>query len=81
MAKLTEKLLTAYKSVPIGDPLDPQTLMGPLIDEKAVQSYLAAIEKVKAEGGTVLTGGKRVARPGFFVEPTLVKCQIGSAHV
>ncbi|MBK9385627.1 MAG: aldehyde dehydrogenase family protein [Planctomycetes bacterium] len=73
-AKLSEKLLSAYKTVPIGDPLDPKTLMGPLIDEKAVQGYLAAIEKVKAEGGTVLYGGKRLQRPGFFVEPTLVKC-------
>jgi aldehyde dehydrogenase (NAD+) len=72
--KLTEKLLSAYKTVPIGDPLDPQTLMGPLIDEKAVQGYLSAIEKVKADGGTVLYGGKRVQRPGFFVEPTLVQC-------
>ncbi|MBL8900682.1 MAG: aldehyde dehydrogenase family protein [Planctomycetes bacterium] len=73
-AKLTEKLLSAYKTVPIGDPLDPKTLMGPLIDEKAVQGYLAAIEKVKADGGKVLYGGKRVQRPGFFVEPTLVQC-------
>jgi aldehyde dehydrogenase (NAD+) len=73
-AKLAEKLLSAYKTVPIGDPLDPKTLMGPLIDEKAVQGYLAAIAKVQADGGTVLYGGQRVARPGFFVEPTLVKC-------
>jgi aldehyde dehydrogenase (NAD+) len=48
------------------------TLMGPLVSEAAVTDYLKALERVRAEGGTVLTGGQRVERPGYFVEPTLV---------
>ena len=40
----------------IGDPLDGKTLMGPLIDQGAVDDYLAALEKVKQEGGEILYG-------------------------
>ena len=69
----TAKLKAAYGQVRIGDPLDSSTLMGPLIDEDAVDGYLRALETIKAQGGEVLTGGARVDRPGFFVEPTLVK--------
>ena len=58
--KLREKLLAAYKSVPIGNPLDEKTLMGPLIDRQAVDTVLDAIKKLKAEGGEVLYGGERL---------------------
>ncbi len=53
------KLKTAYESVAlkIGDPLKAGTLVGPLISEDAVNDFLNAIEKVKAEGGRVLFGG------------------------
>jgi aldehyde dehydrogenase (NAD+) len=47
--------------------------MGPLVDAAAVKDFEAAIEQIKKEGGEILTGGKAVDRPGFFVEPTLVK--------
>ena len=70
---MTEKLVNAYGQVRIGDPLDSSTLMGPLIDEDAVQMYEKAIEDIKAAGGEILCGGKRVEGPGSFVEPTLVK--------
>jgi aldehyde dehydrogenase (NAD+) len=72
---LTQKLVTAYKQVRIGDPLDPQTLMGPLCSQDAVNRYQAAIEAVGKAGGQVLTGGKKLDRPGFFVEPTIVKAK------
>jgi aldehyde dehydrogenase (NAD+) len=72
---LTQKLVTAYKQVRIGDPLDPQTLMGPLCSQDAVNRYQAAIEAVGKVGGQVLTGGKKLDRPGFFVEPTIVKAK------
>ena len=71
------RLTKAYQSIPIGDPLDPSTLMGPMIDEGAVEDMMAALEQVKAEGGEILTGGKRVDRKGFFVEPTLVRATHG----
>ncbi|HEY3644723.1 MAG TPA: aldehyde dehydrogenase family protein, partial [Gammaproteobacteria bacterium] len=72
---LTQKLVAAYKQVRIGDPLDPQTLMGPLCSQDAVNRYQAAIEAVSKAGGQVLTGGKKLDRPGFFVEPTIVKAK------
>lgn len=70
--QLVERLVRALRSVPIGDPLAEVTLMGPLVSEEAVTDYLKALDRVRAEGGTILTGGRRVERPGCFVEPTLV---------
>jgi len=76
-ARMTERLVKAYRSIPIGDPLDPGTLMGPLVDEAAVQAYLAALDRVREQGGEIIYGGKRIDRPGFYVEPTLVKAHPG----
>lgn len=73
--KLTERLLAAYKQVRIGDPLEEGTLMGPLINERAVLDMMQALEQIQKEGGEILCGGRRVDRPGFFVEPTLVKAR------
>ncbi len=72
-AEMKQRLVAAYGSIRIGDPLDHHTLMGPLIDEGAVKSMMAALEAAKAQGGKVLYGGKRLDRPGFWVEPTLVE--------
>ena len=72
-AKLTERLVAAYRTITIGDPLAEGTLLGPLISQQAVVAYEAAIETAKGQGGTVLCGGKKVDRPGHFVEPTNVK--------
>ncbi len=69
---MRRRLVDAYGSITIGDPLDPSTLMGPLVDEGAVDDMMAALDAVREQGGTVLTGGGRLDRPGFFVEPTLV---------
>jgi aldehyde dehydrogenase (NAD+) len=69
------KLVHAYKQVEkkIGDPTLPTTLMGPLNSRDAVRRYLDAIEKAKAAGGKVLTGGAALAdRPGNFVLPTII---------
>ncbi|MEZ0229548.1 MAG: aldehyde dehydrogenase family protein [Planctomycetota bacterium] len=68
-----DKLLKAYKTVKIGDPLEAGTLMGPLVNQAAVDKYVHAIEQIKRQGGEILCGGKRVDRKGFFVEPTLVR--------
>jgi aldehyde dehydrogenase (NAD+) len=67
-----DRLVKAYESVPIGNPLDPGTLMGPLVAERAITAYLEAIEIALGQGGTVLTGGNRLDRPGSFVEPAIV---------
>ncbi|MCB1582844.1 MAG: aldehyde dehydrogenase family protein [Xanthomonadales bacterium] len=73
--ELVDKVVNAYKQVPIGNPLDTKTLMGPLIDEASVQMYLDAVAKAKAAGGEVLTGGNRVEGEGNFVEPCVIKAQ------
>jgi aldehyde dehydrogenase (NAD+) len=72
-AKLIERLVKAYGSIRIGDPLEDGVLMGPLIDAGAVAGFERAVATAQAEGGQLLCGGKRLARPGHFVEPTLIK--------
>lgn len=71
------KLLNAYKSVKIGNPLLEGNLCGPLHNQMAVDKYEATIEKIKNIGGKILTGGKKVPQEGdssgFFVEPTVVE--------
>lgn len=69
------KVANAYKQVRIGSPLDEDTLMGPLIDEDAVEQMMAAIEKAKEEGGEVICGGERVDRDGHYVTPCIIKAK------
>ncbi len=73
--KLIEQLKNAYKQVRIGDPLNPDTLMGPLIDRGAINDFENALVKVKNEGGEILFGGKSIDSKGCFVEPTIVKAE------
>ncbi|MEE8411102.1 MAG: aldehyde dehydrogenase family protein [Acidobacteriota bacterium] len=75
--EFTERLVKAYGKVRIGDPLDPSTLMGPLIDDAARDDMLNALKKVHEQGGEVLCGGNKIDRPGFFVEPTVVRARKG----
>jgi aldehyde dehydrogenase (NAD+) len=73
--ELLDRLVKAYKQVRIGNPLDPDVLLGPLIDHVAVEAYRAAIDEIKKEGGDILYGGRVLSRPGYFVEPTIVRAQ------
>ncbi len=74
--KVRSKLLSAYKSVPIGNPLDRKTLMGPLIDKKAVDAVQDSIGKLKAEGGEVLYGGEPMELPGgCYMKPCLASAK------
>ena len=71
---LVSRLADAYRQVALGDPLDPATLMGPLISADAVRRMEQALERAVAEGGTVVCGGRR--RPDLGphqVEPALVR--------
>jgi aldehyde dehydrogenase (NAD+) len=70
--ELERRLRDAYGQVRIGDPLEPGTLMGPLIDAAAVQRYEAAVAAAVKSGGRLVTGGRRLDRPGFYVEPAIV---------
>jgi len=70
-----ERLVKAYKQVRIGDPLDPSTVMGPLVNAQAIDDMMAALEVVRKQNGEILIGGHRLDRPGFFVEPTIVRAR------
>lgn len=73
-AELSKRLVKAYKQVRIGNPLEDGILMGPLVTKAAVEDMMAALEKVKEQGGTVIYGGRRLPKLGVqFVEPTIVK--------
>jgi aminomuconate-semialdehyde/2-hydroxymuconate-6-semialdehyde dehydrogenase len=67
-----ERFVEATKKLRIGDPLDDKTDIGALISEAHLQKVLGYIELAKKEGGTIVTGGNRVDRQGFFVEPTVI---------
>jgi len=76
------RLVDAYRQVKIGDPLDPSVLMGPLVNEQAVQTMMAAVDTAKIQGGKVLAGGGKAevdGLNGWFVEPTII--EIGSDAV
>ncbi len=68
-----ERLKKAYAGVRIGNPWEHGILMGPLITEEAVDRMMAALATVRAQGGEILCGGKRVGNHGRFVEPTIVR--------
>lgn len=73
---LIDKIVHAYQQVKIGNPLDKDTLMGPLIDGVSVQMFLNAVNRAKEAGGEVLTGGQPYGDgPGFFVEPCIIKAE------
>ena len=68
------KLVKAYETVKIGDALDESVLMGPLINEQAVQQYENAVSQAISQGGTLMTGGARVeGQDGHFVKPTIIR--------
>ncbi|MBA3661430.1 MAG: aldehyde dehydrogenase family protein [Gammaproteobacteria bacterium] len=71
--KLVPILVDAYKKVTIGDPLDQKNLLGPLIDQGAVDHYVKAIHDAKTAGGKILCGGNVLDRPGYFVEPAIIE--------
>lgn len=66
-----EKILAYLKDITLGDPTKEETKIGALISKEQMDKVLAYIEKGKAEGAKLLTGGNRVGDKGFFVEPTV----------
>jgi aldehyde dehydrogenase (NAD+) len=73
--RITEALVRAYGQVRIGHPLDEQTIMGPLINRRAVEDMLDGLRRVRQQGGEILFGGE--ALEGCYVQPTLVRAQPG----
>jgi aldehyde dehydrogenase (NAD+) len=82
---LVARLVSAFRAVRIGDPLDAETLMGPLIGPEAVERMGAALDRADAEGCEILCGGRegiarqaRLHSGGAFVEPTIVRVPEGA---
>lgn len=67
-----DKLMKACGSIRIGNPWEEGVLLGPMISAAAVDKALEAVTQARREGGELLCGGKKIDRPGFFMEPTLI---------
>jgi aldehyde dehydrogenase (NAD+) len=68
------KVVTMLASIPVGDPLDPATFVGPVVTEAAMERILCVIDRAKADGAALLAGGARLGgelADGWFVEPTV----------
>ena len=74
--QFVERLVEGTKKIKVGNPLERDVWMGPVINERAVRRYEQAIEEARRDGGRVLTGGRRLAGGqfdhGYFVEPTVI---------
>ncbi len=74
-----DRLLKIYPTLPIGNPLNLGTLVGPLIDKDAVKMFTDALKAVQKEGGKLLTGGEVLSGPGYesgtYVTPAIVEAQ------
>ncbi|MGC2853982.1 aldehyde dehydrogenase family protein [Novispirillum sp. DQ9] len=83
-APLLDRLRKAYASVPVGNPLDPRTLVGPLIDRAAYDAMERALEVARADHGVVHGGGRfevEGCRDGWYACPALVEMQEQTALV
>lgn len=83
--KLIAALTKAYGAIRIGNPLDPKTLVGPLIDKASFEAMQSALKSAQKEGGKILAGGDRVTDgglgDGYYVRPALVSMPGQSAIV
>ena len=83
--EFVERLTRAYEAVPIGNPLEPKTLMGPLVNGRAVENLQSAISRVRQEGGEILYGGEPLEGPeypgGHYVRPCIASAKNSFAIV
>ena len=74
-----ENLVSAYQQIRIGDPLDENNHVGPLIDKDAVNAYSEALEKIKSSGGNILVEGGVLEGQGYesgcYVKPAIAEVQ------
>ncbi|MCG7389648.1 NAD-dependent succinate-semialdehyde dehydrogenase [Pantoea sp. ACRSB] len=70
--RFVERFVAATRNLVIGDGMQPGTQVGPLANERQLEKMAALVEDAVAQGAVVLTGGKRIDRPGFFFEPTVL---------
>ena len=79
--ELVDRLAVAYETIRIGDPMEEGTLMGPVVSDRAVIAYEAALVRAEDEGGTVITGGELIDQAGHWVRPTIVEIGADSGIV
>ena len=70
--ELKTALTKAYSQLRIGDPLDPDTLVGPVIDPDSIDRVQSSIKAAEAAGGELLCGGEKIDRPGNFMTPAIM---------
>ena len=70
---LVARLKAAYETLPIGDPREAGTLVGPLIDADAARAFEASLAQAVEQGGEVVAGGERLDRDGDYVRPAIVR--------
>ncbi len=71
--ELQRRLAAAYAQLRIGDPLEPSTLVGPLVDAASVERYTTTLKAAVEQGGRIVCGGKVLPGPGYYVQPTIVE--------
>jgi len=75
--EVKNRMVEAYKKLPIGNPLDTSKLVGPLVDKQAEQAFFNAISEVKKEGGNLIVGGEKAETGlnGCYVTPAIIEAQ------
>src|SRR6201995_750279 len=69
--EVVERLAARARSLPMGDPLDRRTSLGPVISEKQMKSVLDYVDIGRKEGASLITGGERVGKRGYFISPAV----------
>ncbi len=72
-AEFREALVERALALRVGDPMDSDTRMGPLVSQAHFDKVVAALERARDEGGHILCGGSALERPGWFVAPTVIE--------
>jgi succinate-semialdehyde dehydrogenase/glutarate-semialdehyde dehydrogenase len=70
--EFVSEFVAKMRALKLGDPLDPATEIGPLASEAILEGVDEQVRKSVEAGAKLLTGGKRIERPGFFYEPTVL---------
>ena len=69
--QVIETVKAIASSIVVGDPFEPTTVTGPVVNAAAVDRIMGMIERAEQEGATLVLGGKRIDRPGYYIEPTV----------
>src|SRR5213596_1289289 len=70
--RFLQQFVERMRALKVGDPMDPETELGPLATEQILQGLDDQVQKTIAQGAKLLTGGNRIHGPGFFYEPTVL---------